>query len=188
VWQVRRWPQGKGDSGFLTASPRFPRIIGDRPLVREILDFPYAGLLNGLRGRSRRFGYCNPDCMTHPDLATGSKYDCLASPHHFSTYESAIPGLVPQMRCSQCGNKAAETVAVARPRQRGCPEQRLLCHVRAMDFPTRASRSAPPPPYGGPDDLAASVHKGRRLFHAVPGCLLWLQGPPREVVVILTRA
>jgi len=29
--------------------------------------------------------------------------------------------LAPRMRCSQCGKKAAEVVAVARPRPRGVP-------------------------------------------------------------------
>jgi hypothetical protein len=30
--------------------------------------------------------------------------------------------LAPRMRCSQCGKKAAEVVAVARPRPRGIPK------------------------------------------------------------------
>lgn len=35
---------------------------------------------------------------------------------------TTLKGLAPRLRCSQCGKKAAEVVAVARPRPRGVPK------------------------------------------------------------------
>jgi hypothetical protein len=53
-------------------------------------------------------------------------YDCGAcreiEPETFARlvgWSVTLKELVPRMRCSQCGKKAAEVVAVARPRPRG---------------------------------------------------------------------
>jgi hypothetical protein len=37
-------------------------------------------------------------------------------------WSATLEGLAQRMRCSQCGKKAAEVVAVARPRPRGMPK------------------------------------------------------------------
>ena len=37
-------------------------------------------------------------------------------------WKMTLKELAPRMRCSQCGNKATEVVAVARPRPRGVPQ------------------------------------------------------------------
>ena len=37
-------------------------------------------------------------------------------------WSTTLKALAPRMRCSRCGRKAAEVVAVARPRPRGVPK------------------------------------------------------------------
>jgi hypothetical protein len=37
-------------------------------------------------------------------------------------WSTTLKELAPRLRCSQCGKKAAEVVAVARPRPRGVPK------------------------------------------------------------------
>jgi len=37
-------------------------------------------------------------------------------------WSMTLEALAPRLRCSQCGKKAAEAVAVARPRPRGIPK------------------------------------------------------------------
>ena len=43
-----------------------------------------------------------------------------------SGWSLTLKELAPRMRCSRCGKKAAEVVAVARPRPRGVPEEPAL--------------------------------------------------------------
>jgi hypothetical protein len=37
-------------------------------------------------------------------------------------WSATLEALAPRLRCSQCGKKAAEVVAVAKPRSRGIPK------------------------------------------------------------------
>jgi hypothetical protein len=39
-------------------------------------------------------------------------------------WKATLEELAPRMRCSQCGKKDAEVVAIARPRPRGVPKNR----------------------------------------------------------------
>jgi hypothetical protein len=44
-------------------------------------------------------------------------------------WSTTLKALAPRLRCSQCGKKAAEVVAVARPRPRGAEEPALTRHA-----------------------------------------------------------
>ena len=54
---------------------------------------------------------------------------CGASRHiepealaHLVGWSTTLKALAPRLRCSQCGNKSAEVVTVAKPRPRGIPK------------------------------------------------------------------
>ena len=49
-------------------------------------------------------------------------------------WSMTLEALAPRLRCSQCGKKAAEVVAVAKPRPRGTPKEPplALAFVRGL--------------------------------------------------------
>jgi hypothetical protein len=59
------------------------------------------------------------------DVRCKCGYGCWIKPKQLARrfgWEATLASLAPRMRCSKCGAKAAQVVAVAEPRPRGIPK------------------------------------------------------------------